>query len=286
MFEIELDRQVVQAGDELLGWITVQGEDIESVEVAFQGEEILGANDITHSLVLPVADEKVELHGKGELSRTEFRLKVPDDAPPSYASRDIRCQYSVKASIKRGFWRRNLYRKLHVTVLPTLSEGLSAMPEELEVEHDHLRLIARLDQNVVLTGEAVTGTLLFEKKAEDAKLPSKLSFRFASIEESTAKGHTHRHVLNLDSKDIEVDQDLELPFTGFFEFPIHEAAEPSGTWNLFKVHYGFRVAFYDREGKDHRCSTMVRVVRDLAPWIEKEPLLEAPQVASTEESLP
>ena len=150
MFEIELDRQVVQAGDEILGWITVQGEDVESVEVAFQGEEILGANDISHSLVLPVADEKLKLDAKGDLTRHEFRLKVPDDAPPTYASRDIRCQYTVKASVKRGFWRRKMIRKLHVTVLPALPEGLIAMPEELEVEHDNLHLIARLDQRDAL----------------------------------------------------------------------------------------------------------------------------------------
>ncbi len=268
MFEIELDRQVVQAGDEILGWITVQGEDVESVEVAFQGEEILGANDISHSLVLPVADEKLKLDAKGELTRHEFRLKVPDDAPPTYASRDIRCQYTVKASVKRGFWRRKMIRKLHVTVLPALPEGLVAMPEELEVEHDNLHLIARLDQNVVLTGEPLSGTLFFDTKDDSAKLPTRLSFRFASIEESTSRGYSHRHVLNLDTHDIDVDQELKLPFTGFFEFPITEHAEPSGTWNLFKVHYGFRVTFYDHEGKDHRASTTVRVVRDLGPWME------------------
>ena len=269
MFEIELDRQVVQAGDEILGWITVQGEDVEAVEVAFQGEEILGANDISHSLVMPVADEKIALDAKSELTRHEFRLKVPDDAPPSYASRDIRCQYMVKASVGRGFWRRNMYRKLAVTVMPALAAGLTAMPEELEVDHDNLRLLARLDQNVVLTGESVTGSLLFEKKTDDAPLPKKLSFRFASIEESLTDGHAHRRVLNLESHDIDVDPELQLPFTGFFEFPIRHEAEPSGTWNMFKVHYGFRVAFYDQDGNDHRQSTMVRIVRDMQPWIEK-----------------
>ena len=267
-FDIELDRQVVQAGDDLIGWITLTGEDVESVELAFQGEETLGANDYT-TYVVPVADEKLQLKVGGGLEREEFRLKVPDDAPPTYASRNLRCQYVLKATIKRGFWRRNVYRKLFITVLPALPEGLTAMPEELEVEHDDLRLIARLDQNVVLTGEALTGSLLFEKKREDAKLPTKLSFRFASIEESTESAFAHRQVLNLDTHDIEVDPELELPFTGFFEFPIHHSAEPSGTWNLFKVHYGFRVTFYDQEGKDHRESTMVRVVRDMQPWIEK-----------------
>ena len=104
--DIELDRQVVQAGDEIKGWVTFDGDEAESVEVAFQGEEILGANDISHSFVLPVADEKFELEmGKGQ-SRQEFTLQVPVDAPPSYASQNVRCQYCVKATIRRGFWRR------------------------------------------------------------------------------------------------------------------------------------------------------------------------------------
>jgi hypothetical protein len=274
-FEIELDRQVVQAGDELIGWITLDGEEIEAVEVAFQGEEILGANDVRYSFVLPVADEKIELSAAGGLHRKEFRFKVPDEAPPTYASQNLRCQYCLKATIRRGFWRRDTYRKLYVTVMPALPEGLTAMPEEVEVEHEDLRLIARLDQNVVLTGEALTGSLFFEKKSDAAKLPKKLSFRFASIEESTEKDYPHRQVLKLETHDIDVDPELELPFTGFFEFPIHHSAEPSGTWNMFKVHYGFRVTFYDQEDKDHRESTMVRVVRDMQPWVEKEQIEEA-----------
>ena len=269
-FEIELDRQVVQAGDELLGWITLTDEDVESVELAFQGEETLGANDYS-TYVLPVADEKMTLNAKGGLQRKEFRFTVPDDAPPTYASRNLRCEYLVKATIRRGFWRRNVYRKLYVTVLPSLAEGLTAMPEELEVEHDDLRLIARLDQNVVLTGESLTGSLFFEKKRDEAKLPTRLSFRLAAIEESTEASFEHRQVLTLETHDIEVDPELKLPFTGFFEFPIHHSAEPSGTWNLFKVHYGFRVTFYDQEGQDHRESTMIRVVRDMLPWVGDHP---------------
>jgi len=269
IFDIELDRQVVQAGDELVGWLTLSGVEVASVEVTFHGEEILGANDIAYSFVLPVADHKLDIPAEGGLDRKEFRFKVPDEAPASYASRNIRCHYMVKASLKRGFWRPECHRKLDVTVMPSLLEGLTTEPEELEVEHDELRLIARLDRNVVLTGETLTGSLLFEKKNEGAKLPTKLSFRFAAIEESTQRGFSHREVLSLQTHDIDVDQELELPFTGFFEFPIHHAAAPSGTWNMFKVHYGFRVTFYDQDGKDHRESTMIRVMRDMQPWVEK-----------------
>lgn len=269
IFEIELDRQVVQAGDELLGWLTVDDKDIEEIEVVFLGEEILGANDITYRHILSIVDEKIRLDKRSLGERQEFRFKVPDNAPPSYSSQDIRCQYGITATVRRGFWRRTQIRKLDVTILPLLAEELTAKPEVLEVEHEDLRLLASLDQTVVIAGEPLSGSLLFEKKSEKARLPQKLSFRFASIEESTKPSYNHRRVLTLETHDIEVDPELELPFTGFFEFPTNHFAEPSGTWSSFKVHYGFRVTFYDHEGKDHRQSTEIRMVRDMAPWIEK-----------------
>lgn len=268
-FEIELDRQVVQPGDEIVGWVTIHDPEIESIEIAFQGEEILGANDVVKSLVLPVVDEKLEL-GVSEGARRGFRFTVPEEASASYSSQDIRCQYAIKATVhRRGFWRRSVIRKLIVTVLPTLPEEIQFDPVTLEVDHPGLRLIVSLEQNVVLTGESLTGTLFFEKKEDSIRLPTMLSFRLASIEESTDTSFPHRKVLTLETHDIDIDQTLQLPFTGFFEFPIPTPAEPSGTWNLFKVHYGFRVAMYDYDGKDYRESTSIEVLRDLKPWIDK-----------------
>ena len=239
------------------------------MELAFQGEEILGANDQVGRLILPILDEKTTIKLTKNSQRHEFRFKIPENAGPSYSSRDVRCQYGVKATIKRGFLQRNLYRKLDVTVLPALKEGLTSLPEELKVEESGLRLLARIDQRVVLSGESLTGSLLIEKVAENAKLPSRLSFRLASIEEATEENCQHRRVLTLETQDVEVDQELEFPFTGYFEFPLPAYAEPSGSWNMFKVHYGFRVTFYDQQGKDHRASTRVTVIRDLRPWPEK-----------------
>lgn len=262
-FEIELDRQVLQPGDELLGWITIDDPDTESVEVVFFGEETLGANDIARRYILPVVDEKTTLTPEGGFQRREFRFIVPHEAPPTYASRDVRCEYAVKAIAKRGFWKRSQIQRLHVTILPATQGELQALPSELEVDHPDLRLIARLDQTVVLTGDSLSGSLVLERKNDHAQLPKSLSFRLAAIVESTDKFYSHREVLSLDVQDVEVDPTLELPFVGMFDFPIAETAEPSGTWNTFRVLYGFRVVMYDHEGKDYRRSAFIRVLRDI-----------------------
>jgi hypothetical protein len=260
---MELDRQVLQPGDELLGWITIDDPDVESVDIVFYGEETLGANDIARCYILPVADEKTTMTRDDGYQRREFRFIVPHEAPPTYASRDVRCEYAIKAIARRGFWKRTQIQRLHITILPTTQGDLQALPSELEVEHPDLRLIARLDQTIVVTGDSLTGSLVLERKNDHAQLPKGLSFRLAAIVESTDKFYSHREVLALDVKDVEVDPDLTLPLVGHFDFPIAETAEPSGTWNTFRVHYGFRVVLHDHEGKDYRQSAFIRVLRDI-----------------------
>lgn len=279
--EIELDRQVLQPGDELVGWVSSSEADVESVEVVFFGEEILGANDIARRYILPVVDEKVVLKADGGLSRREFRFTVPDEAPPTFATRDIRCEYAVKAIAKRGFWKRSMIQRLHVTILPSTQEDLQALPSELEVEHPDVRLLARLDSTVVVTGESLSGSLLLEKKSENAQLPRSLSFRLAAVVESTDKFYSHREVLSLEVKDVEVDPELQMPLIGMFDFPIAETAELSGTWNTFRVHYGFRVVMYDHEGKDYRRSAFIRVLRDIRERRDVPPGLEDVEMASS-----
>jgi hypothetical protein len=273
-FEIELDRQVLQPGDELLGWITVDDPDVESVDVVFFGEEILGANDIARCYILSVVDEKTSLSSEGGLRRREFRFVVPDDAPPTYASRDVRCEYAVKAIARRGFWKRNQIQRMHITILPVTQGDLQALPSDLEVDHPDLSLIARLDQTIVVTGDSLSGSLVLDRKNDHAQLPRSLSFRLAAIVESTDKFYSHREVLSLDVKDVAIDQELVLPLVGHFDFPIAETAAPSGTWNTFRVHYGFRVVLRDHEGKDFRRSAFIRVLRDIKERRDVPPGLE------------
>ncbi len=278
--ELDLERQVLQPGDEVVGQARLRDPSIEKLELVLQGEEVLGANDVARTLITPVVEERLELvrepqHRVDSADQSEeeraagpmwvipFRFTLPSDAPPSYASRDIRCRYSLKATVRRGFLRRPTIRKMHLTVLPRAEEGLQALPVELEVDHPSLRLVARLNSTLVLTGESLEGSLLLERKVDGAPLPKGLSFRLAAIERSLDKFFPHRHVLTLDTHDIDIDQELQLPLVGHFEFPLHEAAEPSGEWNSFVVEYGFRVVMYDHDGKDYRRSFQIDVFRDL-----------------------
>lgn len=279
--EIELDRQVLQPGDELVGWVTTTESDVEAVEVVFFGEEVLGANDIARRYILPVVDEKLVLSASDGLNRREFRFTVPHEAPPTFATRDVRCEYAVKAIAKRGFWRRSMIQRLHITILPSTQADLQALPSELELDHPDLRLIARLDRTVVVTGESLSGSLVLEKKTDQAQLPRSLSFRLAAIVESTDKFYSHREVLSLDVRDVDVDPELEMPFVGMFDFPIAEAAELSGTWNTFRVHYGFRVVMFDHEGKDYRKSAFIRVLRDIVERRDLPPSLDDPEEIDT-----
>ena len=279
--EIELDRQVLQPGDELVGWVTTTESDVEAVEVVFFGEEVLGANDIARRYILPVVDEKLVLSASDGLNRREFRFTVPHEAPPTFATRDVRCEYAVKAIAKRGFWRRSMIQRLHITIRPSTQADLQALPSELELEHPDLRLIARLDRTVVVTGESLSGSLVLEKKTDQAQLPRSLSFRLAAIVESTDKFYSHREVLSLDVRDVDVDPELEMPFVGMFDFPIAEAAELSGTWNTFRVHYGFRVVMFDHEGKDYRKSAFIRVLRDIVERRDLPPSLDDPEEIDT-----
>ena len=210
-----------------------------------------------------MADETTKLGSDGGFSRREFRFTVPAEATPTFASRDVRCEYRVKAVAKRGFWRRSLVERLHVTILPATQSDLQALPSELEVDHPDLRLMAWLDRTVVVTGESLSGSLLLEKRNERAQLPRALSFRLAAIVESTDKFYSHREVLSLDIRDVEVDPELEMPFVGMFDFPIAETAALSGIRNTFRVHYGFRVVMYDHEGRDYRRSAFIKVLRDI-----------------------
>ena len=174
-----------------------------------------------------------------------------------------------------------MIQRLHITILPSTQADLQALPSELELDHPDLRLIARLDRTVVVTGESLSGSLVLEKKTDQAQLPRSLSFRLAAIVESTDKFYSHREVLSLDVRDVDVDPELEMPFVGMFDFPIAEAAELSGTWNTFRVHYGFRVVMFDHEGKDYRKSAFIRVLRDIVERRDLPPSLDDPEEIDT-----
>lgn len=263
-FELDVSRQVLQPGDELVGWVTADDPDLKEVSIIFSGEEMLGANDVARCLMLAVAEDKAvfEVDGKS-LDRQRFKFTVPRDAPPSFATRDIRCFYVVKAIAKLGFWKGNRLRKLQLTILPSILEDLKPVALELETEHPDLGIFTRLDQTVVLTGDVLSGSVVVERKTAEATVPRRISLRLAAILESSDSYFSHREVLMLETKELELDASQDLPFFDKFEIPIPKTAEPSGTWNTFRVHYGFRVSVYDHLGKDYRSSALIRVLRDI-----------------------
>lgn len=257
------DRQAVHPGEPVEGQIELtELSQIKSVTVSLQGEEVLGANNIVRSFVLPVVDER-KVYQAEDISEGKFSFcfTLPEDAPPTYASRDVRCQYSLKVHIQRKGWARDLIRRYHLAVLPRRTDAPGSAPTELILEEGAIKLSARLDQISLSTGQALGGSLLLETTQDNTPLPSRLTFRFAAIEESIEKGYHHREVLWLATHDVEPEEELHLPITGFFEFPIDREAPFSGSWNTFKVHYGFRVGMFLPGGRHIRESLPIRVYK-------------------------
>ncbi|MEW6279237.1 MAG: hypothetical protein AB1758_11470, partial [Candidatus Eremiobacterota bacterium] len=233
------------------------------VTVTLQGEEIVGANHLFRSYVLPVAEEALSVESTGELvQRIPFRFAIPYQAPPSYASWDLRCQYFLKARAQSG-WRNEITR-LHLTVLPPALPPPTAHPAELVVEDEGIRLSAHVASNCLFTGNSLHGHLTLSREKPEAPLPARISFRLAAIEES--KVSDYRHVLWVQSHDIEPTEDAEMPLGGLFDFPVDQTAPFTGEWNLFRVHYGFRVGLTrPGRGRERRESLPILVFRDYEP---------------------
>lgn len=267
--DIELSRQALHPGEKVSGRLTIQGAShFKKLSVSLQGEEVLGANSIVRSFILPVVEESLTLAENGtaeEPTSFPFEFEMPEYAPPSYASENLRCQYSLKAHLRRGGFHRDLIRRYHLTVLPPEVREAYSAPREFIIEEGPVRLTARLDRTSLPSGESLVGSLLLDRLEEGVELPSRITFRLAAIEESTEAGYHHRQVLWLETHDVEPDENAEYPLAGFFEFPIREDAPFSGSWNTFRVHYGFRVGMYLANGEHVRESLPVRVYRIYHP---------------------
>ncbi len=259
--DIFFDRQAVSPGEFVEGKLVIENlQENDKVVVSFQGEETLGANNIVRSYVLPILEEQRIFETTTGTNEFEFKFPVPTDAPPTYGSRDIRCHYHVKVHVKRS-WFRDLIRRYNVAVTPKKVEPPSAVPTELQLTDGPVRCITRLNTTSLFTGESLAGSLLVESDHENAPLPTKLTFRFAAIEESLERGYRHREVVWLETHDVEPDEEMVLPISGLFEFPIDRQGPFSGNWNTFKVHYGFRVGMYLPGGRHVRESLPIRVTK-------------------------
>ena len=75
-FEVDLDRQVLQPGDEVIGWVTLGDPEVKTVELAFQGEEILGASHEVTDLLLRRRVERQLVQPSQEFGRKPGRQTV------------------------------------------------------------------------------------------------------------------------------------------------------------------------------------------------------------------
>lgn len=259
--ELELDRQTLRPGEVLSGRVFGPGRPGEQLTLSLQGEEVLSADNIAFSYVLPMVDERFEVRPNPE--GCPFSFTLPGHSPPSYASQELRCQYFLKLRRLGGLLGRETIRRFHMSVLPPepptepepLLVTLSQPPVSVEVQ---------LDRTNLCTGESLTGELVISRTDDTAPLPRMLSFRFAAIEEAVEPGYTHRKVVWLETHDVVPDPELVFPVRGMFEFPIPEEAPFSGEWATFRVHYGFRIGVKLADGTDVRESAVVNVFRRYA----------------------
>ncbi|HXE73723.1 MAG TPA: hypothetical protein VNO81_13760 [Candidatus Nitrosotenuis sp.] len=288
--DIVVDRQILHPGEEVRGRVVLaEGLQARSLTVSLQGEEVLGAHNISGLFVLPLVEESKQLTPED----LEFSFRIPPDAPPSYASIDLRCQYFLKVRLSTGGLREGI-RKLHLTVLPRETPGEGAGPLDLALEHGGVKLEVRLDNPVLAWGESLFGSLILNRLEEEAELPTLLTFRFACVEESTDPAFRHRRALWVQSHEVPVSEELDFPIVGTFEFPLDiETGGPwsasesplrvlsqlvtgqtgsstialpfTGTWPSFRVFFGFRMGMRLAGGGDVRQSVNLHVYRRYLP---------------------
>lgn len=262
--ELTVDKQTLRPGEALEG--TVEVRDYPKgvkVTVSLQGEEIVGANHLFRSYVLPILEEVQTFETSGEkLQSFPFKFELPEKLAPSYASWDLRCQYFLKARARPRILEE--ISRLHLTVLPPNDPYPEATSVELVVENAGIKLMALMETPHIYTGDLVYGELALSQEQPEARLPDRISFRLAAIEES--KVSDYRKVLWVQAHDIEPTAAAAVPIQGFFEFPVDATAPFSGEWNLFRVHYGFRVGLTPAGGgREERKSLPIHVYRAYEP---------------------
>jgi hypothetical protein len=267
--ELTVDKQTLRPGEGLSG--TVELRDYPKgvkVTVSLQGEEIVGANHLFRSYVLPILEETHTFQSTGEKVQSEpFTFQMPDQTRPSYASWDLRCQYFLKARARPRLLEE--ISRLHLTVLPPDDPWIEQNSVELTVDNKGIKLVALVETPHITTGDVVHGELLLSQESPEAALPERISFRLAAIEES--KVSDYRKVLWVQAHDIEPTSAAELPINGFFEFPVDQTAPFTGEWNLFRVHYGLRVGLTPAGGgREERQSLPIQVFRHYDPVREEQ----------------
>jgi hypothetical protein len=252
--DLDVERQAVLPGEELTGSLLLDGvSSYRSLSVSLQGEEVIGANSIVGAFVFPLFDHVQRLSGTGSVFPFSFTL--PKNAPPSYSSSDLRCQYFLKARLQIGLGHEQI-RRLHITLLPQPAPENPGDILTASVEEAGATLNLEIPACSVANGDTLAAAWTLHASAER---PSRINLQLAAIEETTRKPQ-HRKVLWVQDQHLDISADQ-----GAVLFPIPRDAPFSGDWNTFRVHYGFRASMSFASGKQTRASLPIHVYRHYIP---------------------
>jgi hypothetical protein len=259
--ELEVERQVVLPGEELVGLVRLDSHRSEQVRLSLHGEEayriFLGRDTVSN-----VFEQTTLVDCTG--GEGHFRIPLPPNLNPSYSSEALRCVYSLKVVPKKAGMFANIVPEhiphMSLTVAPATVEYETAH-HTLLLESDTMKLEVMLDQVSLEAGESLTGTFLLTR-GDDGALPKNLVFSLALIEECEAK--SHRKVLWRLESSVQPGMDMSYPLSGSFEFPIASDSPNTGTWATFRVHAGFRfrVEWGDREQRE---SVPIQIFHRIVP---------------------
>lgn len=281
--EIELTRQIFKPGEEVSGQIHLRTKTpirIRGLVVSLQGEEILGANSITRSVVFPILNqervflsksasgavpEEIELVGieRPYVEATSVSLpigfEIPADCPPSYASEVLRCHYYVKGRLDIP-WGRDLIEKMHITVV-SAPLGEECKPVEMNLEQDGLKVKVEIEKDRYLAGETLGGYLQME--CTPGQAPSRIRFELRAVERSTEEDFPFSRVIWSRVREDTLEDINAGEILGSFEFSIPNDVPFSYVWNSFRVDWIFEVTFLTARGQEFKISREIDVHRPI-----------------------
>jgi hypothetical protein len=260
--ELEVEKQVYYPGEEIRGRLLIHGDrdrpcKARQVLLTFHGEEILGAESLTHSWVTPFLKMQKFLHPSdrnfypdrragtrgGEFDPMEiygefpFSFSLPEQSPPSFSSPNVQCRYLLLARIDIP-WSRDLISRLHLTVLPFSPGSAPVEPAYKEFSEGDVRLNLALENRYVAREESLKGG--FELSHSPSEPPEKMIFEV----KAAVVGFEEREfpeVVWSEEKELSPDKKSVSPAIGSFEFFIPRVAPISGRWNSFQIEWRFVV---------------------------------------------
>ncbi|MDQ7821884.1 MAG: hypothetical protein RDV48_03720 [Candidatus Eremiobacteraeota bacterium] len=250
--EIELDRQIFRPGEHITGKIHFNLQEkltIDKIILSLQGEEILGANSITRSVVMPLVNEQHVVLSRDEgqhesipegtpPSSFPIEFRIPDTLPPSYASEVVKCLYFIKGQVSIP-WARDIIEKMHITVIPYAPREKPPEPVALVLEEESIKMRIELEKDSLMAGETLTGSLSMEYIPQE--VPEEISFEIRAREKSLDESYTLDRTIWSLTRESSIKDEQTGYLVANFEFPTPPDAPFSHRWNTFEITWEFRV---------------------------------------------